>query len=100
VRTSEQREWLALLEEELARRTARVVWQAGQAERERQQFIDTLQQMAERLAALAPLYPLQIDDMSPAEMLACHFLPEPMRPAGLGTEEQILALVEARRKHG
>jgi hypothetical protein len=98
--TTERGEWLALLEAELARRTARVAWEADEDERQRQWFVDTLQAMAGRVEATAHLYPLQIDDMSPAEMLACHFLPEHLRPAGLGTEDQIFALVAARRKHG
>jgi hypothetical protein len=38
--------------------------------------------MVERFAALAHLHPLRIDDMAPSEMLACHLLPEDMRPAG------------------
>jgi hypothetical protein len=85
-------EWLALLEAELARRTARVAWEAGEEERSRQQFVATLAAMAERFAASAPRYPLQIDDMSIAEMLACRlFLPEHLMPAGLGTEEEIWA---------
>jgi hypothetical protein len=43
------------------------------------------------------LHPLQIDDMSPAEMLACHLLPEELRPAGLPTEAAIWAEYKARR---
>ena len=44
MRTPEQREWLALLEAELARRTARVEWQADESERQRQWFVNELQQ--------------------------------------------------------
>jgi hypothetical protein len=97
VRTIEQREWLALLEAEYARRTARVAWEADEGERARQWLIDTLQQMAQRFAATAHLYPLLIDDMAPMEMLACrYFLPEHLMPAGLGTEEEIWAEYKAR----
>jgi hypothetical protein len=46
----QQREWLALLEAELARRTVRAAWEAGQNERLRQQLFDTLQEMAQRFA--------------------------------------------------
>jgi hypothetical protein len=92
----DRREWLRLLETELARRAARVEWQAGADERARLWFLDTLQAMAQRLGATAHLHPLQIDDMSCAEMLACHFLPEHLRPAGLGTEDEIFALAAAR----
>jgi hypothetical protein len=96
--TSEgQGEWLVLLEAELARRTARVEWDAGATERARQQFIAELEAMAARYAATAHLYPLPIDDMSPAEKLACHLLPESMRPAGLPTEPAIWAEYEALR---
>jgi hypothetical protein len=96
--TPEQREWLALLEAELARRAARAEWNAGEAERSRQQFFDMLQQMAERFAALAPLRPLDLDDMSIAEKLACrYFLPEALLPAGLGTEDQIWAEYQSAR---
>lgn len=98
--TSEGRgEWLALLEAELARRKARVEWEAGQDERAAQQFVEELAQMAQRFTAAAPLHPLRTDDMSPAEMLACHLLPEPLRPAGLPTEDQIWAEYQARRGH-
>jgi hypothetical protein len=95
----QQREWLALLEAELARRTARAEWEAGQDERVAQQFIDELQAMAQRLAGTAHLYPLRIDDMSCAEMLACHFLPEHLRPAGLPAEAAIWAEYQARKAH-
>ena len=47
--------------------------------------------MARGLAAGADLYPLQLDDMSFAEQLACHLLPESVRPEGLASEEQIWA---------
>jgi hypothetical protein len=92
----EQREWLQLLEAELARRAARVEWQAGEADRARERFVETLQAMAGRLAAPS-LYPLSIADMSIAEKLACrYFLPEHLMPPGLGTEKEIWAEYEAR----
>jgi hypothetical protein len=53
--------------------------------------------MAERFAALAHLHALRIDDMAPSEMLACHLLPEDMRPAGLPTEAAIWGEYQARR---
>jgi hypothetical protein len=98
--TIEQRgEWLELLEAEYARRTARVAWEADEGERQRQWFIDTLAAMAQRFAALAPHYPLQIDDMSIAEKLACrYFLPEDLRPTGLATEDQIWAEYRSMRE--
>jgi hypothetical protein len=89
-------QWHALLLAERARRAARAELEAGQDERERKQFFDTLQQMAQRFAATAHLHPLQIDDMSIAEQLACHLLPEELRPAGLGTEDQIWAEYRSR----
>jgi hypothetical protein len=91
-------EWLALLEAELARRTARVAWETGEDERARQWFFDTLRQIAERFAAAAHLQPLQIDDMSVAEKLACRlFLPEHLMPAGLGGVDEIWAEYQTRR---
>ena len=66
--------------------------------RARQQLFDTLQQMAERYAATAHLYPLPVDDMSPAEKLSLHLLPEHLRPAGLPTEAEIWAEYRARCK--
>jgi hypothetical protein len=95
----QRREWLALLQAELARRAARVEWAAGEDERARQWLVDTLQGMAQRFADLAPLHPLRIDDMSPAEQLACHLLPKDLRPAGLPTEAAIWAEYRAL-KHG
>jgi hypothetical protein len=50
-------------------------------------LMDTLQQMSERLVATAHFATFTVDDMSPAEMLACHLLPESMRPAGLPAED-------------
>ena len=92
-----QREWLALLEEERARRTARVEWKAGEDERAREEFIARLQQMAERHAATAHLCPIDVTDMSIAELLACRlFLPEHLQPAGLPTEDEIWADYKAR----
>jgi hypothetical protein len=87
----DRREWLTLLEAELARRAARPEWAAGEDERQRQWFVDTLQAMAQRFAAAVPLHPLALDDMSPAEKLACHLLPKSMRPPGLPTEAAIWA---------
>jgi hypothetical protein len=94
--TAQRREWLGLLEAELARRTTQAEWEAGQDERLRQQLLGRLWEMAQRLKAGALVHPLQIDDMSCAEMLACRFLPERLRPAGLGTEDEIFALAAAR----
>jgi hypothetical protein len=74
--TIEQRgEWLALLEAEARRRAVRAEWAAGEDERAAQQFVTELQTMAQRFAATAPLHPLQVDDMSIEEQLACHLLP-------------------------
>jgi hypothetical protein len=93
----QRREWLALLEAELARRSARVEWEAAEGERQRQWFLDTLEAMAQRLAAAASSpHPLVVEDMSPAEKLACTLLPEEVRPAGLGTGDEIFALAAAR----
>jgi hypothetical protein len=89
-------EWLALLEAEFARRRARTEWTAGQDERAAQHFVEELQAMAARLAGTAHLYPLRIDDMSIAEKLACHFLPEHLRPTGLPTEAKIWAEYRSR----
>jgi hypothetical protein len=55
------------------------------------QLADTLSEMALRLATTTPLCPLRLDDMSPAELLACHFLAEHLRPPGLPTEDEIWA---------
>jgi hypothetical protein len=96
--TPDQREWLALLEAELARRTARVAWEADEGERQRQWFINELQQIAERFAATTHLFPLSTDDMSPAEKLACHLLPGELRPAGLPTEAAIWAEYRALKR--
>jgi hypothetical protein len=62
----------------------------------RQRLLDELSAMAERLAATAHLYPLTGDDMSPAEQIACHLLPEHQRPPGLKPEAEIWAEVMAR----
>jgi hypothetical protein len=98
--TTERGEWLALLEAELARRAARVKWVAGEDERAAVQFIATLQAMAQRLAATAHLWPLDISDMSVAEMLSCHLLPESLRPASLPSEDQIWAKYRSMREVG
>jgi hypothetical protein len=64
----------------------------------RKWLLYTLQQMAQKFAATAHLYPLSIGDMAPMEMLACrHFLPEHLMPAGLPTADQIWAAYEARK---
>jgi hypothetical protein len=81
--------WIALLRGEIERREAEAIAAAGGDPR--QAFVDKLREMARTLAATAHLYPLQLADMSVAERLACHLLPEPMRPAGLGTEDEIWA---------
>jgi hypothetical protein len=91
-------EWLRLLEAEFARRAARVDWEAGQDKRAAQQFVEELQQMARRLAVTADRFPLQGDDMSTAEKLACHLLPKHMQPPGLATEGEILAEFRNRKK--
>jgi hypothetical protein len=60
-------------------------------------FVDTLRQMAQRLAATAHLYPLDTADMSPAEKLAIlHFWPEDLCPEGLGSADEIWAEFAAR----
>jgi hypothetical protein len=83
-------EWLALLEAELARRTARQEWADGEDDRQREWVHDTLVSMAQCFAAAAASdHPLQLDDMSPAEKLCCHLLPAELRPAGLPTEAEI-----------
>lgn len=92
------RKWLGLLEAELARRQARQQWAAGEADRQQQWVIDTLASMAQRLAAAGLSdHPLQLDDMSVAEKLACTLLPEPLRPAGQPTKAEIWAEYEAKR---
>ena len=93
-----QREWLALLEAELSRRAARVAWEADEGERQREAFVAELQQIAERFAAMAHRWPLQIDDMSIAEMMACrYFLPGHLQPVGLPDENEIWSEYEKRR---
>jgi hypothetical protein len=68
----------------------------GGHEDPREWFIGTLQQMAQRFAATTHMFPLDAADMSIIEKLACHFLPEHLRPAGLPTEDQIWAKFLAR----
>ena len=70
---------LAALEAELARRSPPV-------EQAREQLVDTLSEMA-----------LRLDDMSTAELLSCHFLPEHLRPPGLPTEDEIWAKYRDRQ---
>lgn len=92
-----RREWLELLEAELARRRAQQEWEAGEDERQREWVHDTLASMAERLAAATSSpHPLIVDNMSPAELLCCHLLPEELRPSGLPTEAAIWAEFKAR----
>jgi hypothetical protein len=89
-------DWLVGTTAEIERRQAAKLEAAGGDERER--FIATLQQMAERLAVAAARDPLQIDDMSIAEMLACRwFLPEELMPPGRGSEKEIWAEYAARQ---
>ena len=90
-------QWLALLTAELARRAAQTTWEANEGERARQQLIDELQQIAERLAATEHLFPLDVSDIAPIEVLAVrYFWPEDRLPAGLPTEDQIWAEYRAR----
>jgi hypothetical protein len=73
--------------------------EAEQARRQRARFgghdnprewlVNTLRQIAERLATAHRL-PLDLSDMSPMEQLAvATFLPEAMRPIDLGTVDEI-----------
>jgi hypothetical protein len=59
-------------------------------------LMDTLERMAERLVATAHLAPFTVDDMAPVELLACHLLPEGMRPAGLPAEDDIWSKIRTR----
>lgn len=91
------REWLALLEAEFARRRARQEWDDSEDDRTRVWILDTLQGMAQRFAAAdTSAHSLRVGDMSPAEKLCCHFLPEELRPAGLPSEAAILVEFKAR----
>jgi hypothetical protein len=88
----------ALLEALEAERARRRKAQLGGHDDPRQWFLDTLQTIAQRFAAAASSrYPLQIDDMSPVEQLACHLLADELRPVGLGTVDEIWAAYEARK---
>jgi hypothetical protein len=89
-------EWRALLEAERARRAARTECEAGEGDRAAQQLVDELQEMARRMAATAHLSPLDLGDMSIAEKVACHLLPESMRPEGLPSEAEIWRQYRAR----
>jgi hypothetical protein len=82
--------------------------EAEQARRQKAQFggqdprewlFATLRQIAERLATAASSpHPLQVDDMSIAEKLACrYFLPENLCPEGLESEDAIWSEFEARK---
>ena len=82
----------AALAAELARRSPPV-------EQACEQLVETLGEMALRLATTTPLCPLRLDDMSPAELLACHLLAEHLRPPGLPTEDEILAQYRDRQRH-
>lgn len=91
------REWLELLEAELGRRRVLKEWAAGEDDRQQQWILDTLASMAQRFAAAAASpHPLIVDDMSPAEKLCCHLLPEELRPAGLPSEAAIMSEFKAR----
>jgi len=56
VRTTieDQREWLALLEAELARRVAQAEWDAGQKERDWERLWGELAAMGQRMPAVTP----------------------------------------------
>jgi hypothetical protein len=86
---------IAALEAEQTRRRKA---QFGGHEDPRQWLLDTLRQMAERLAvAPSSLHPPQAADMSIMEKLSCRlFLPEDMCPEGLGSADEIWAEFEAR----
>jgi hypothetical protein len=71
--------------------TAFVMELTRRHEHAHKQLADTLCEMALRLAMTTRLCPLRLDDMSPAELLACHLLPEHLRPQGLPTEDEIWA---------
>jgi hypothetical protein len=88
-----QARYLALLAAERDRRDP------NGGEDARQQLLDMFSAMAERFAATARLHPVNVDDMSPAEMIACHLLPEHLRPAGLKPEAEIWAEVLARQRN-
>jgi hypothetical protein len=93
-----QREWLALLEAELGRRTARTEWEAAEGDRAREAFAAQLQEIARRLAVMVDKYPLDVSDMSRVEMLACHLLPKNLQPPGLPSEAAIWAQFRARTR--
>jgi hypothetical protein len=89
----------ALLDALQAEQTRRRKAQFGGHDDPRQWLLDTLQTMAQRLAATAHLYPLSIADMSIMERLACrYFLPEDLCPVGLESEDAIWAEFEARSR--
>jgi hypothetical protein len=88
--------WLILLQAERDRRAAAKT-ETADGDAAWKQFIDTLQEMAGRLAAATPRFPLDVGDMSVAEMLAARwFLPEHLQPPGLPTETEIWTTYEAR----
>jgi hypothetical protein len=88
-------DWLTGTTAEIERRRAATLEAAGD---ERERFINTLQEMAQRLAATAHLYPIDTADMSIAEKLAIlYFWPENQHPEGLGSEKQIWAEYAARK---
>jgi hypothetical protein len=62
-----------------------------------EQIAGTLSAMAMRLATTVPLHPLQVDDLSPAELLSLHFLAEHLRPPGLPSVDEIWAIYESRK---
>jgi hypothetical protein len=89
--------WLTLLQEERDRRAAANA-ETFDRDAAMEQLSDELEEMAGRFAALAHLHPLDVSDMSIAEKLACRcFLPEDLRPVGLGTVDEIWAEYEARK---
>jgi hypothetical protein len=93
-------QWLEFLEQELQHRRAKAAWQAGEDQRTREQFFDKLEDMARKLIVTTGP-PLNIADLSPAEQLAINwFWPEPMRPEGLPSGDEILAVCCARMKTG
>jgi len=60
----QRREWLALLEAELARRTAKAQWEAGEDERQAERLLDELRQMAERQRVVGETHPVAMFDLS------------------------------------
>jgi hypothetical protein len=84
----------ALIEALQAEQARRRKAQYGGHDDPREWLLETLQTMAERMArAASSPHPLDINDMSIAEKLACrYFLPENLCPTGLGTEDVPISL--------